>query len=118
VVYRARNGRDARSGGFMQFEMKTRRAGAEAGPLVLEAVYWGSETNRVFDILVDGVVVATERLTGAKPGEWMSVDYPVPEALTRGKDKITVRFQPKAGKTAGPVFGVSLFTAAAPDAAR
>lgn len=111
VVYRARNGRDARNGGFMEFEMKTKRPGGGSEPLVLEAVYWGSEVNRVFDILVDGVVLATQRLTGTKPGEWMSIDYPVPEALTRGKDKITVRFQPEEGKTAGPVFGVSLFTA-------
>lgn len=117
VVYRARNGRDARNGGFMEFDMKTTRPGATAGALVLEATYWGSEVNRVFDILVDGQVLTTQRLTGTRPGEWFTIDYPVPEALTRGKDKITVRFQPKEGKTAGPVFGVALFTAAEPAAA-
>jgi DUF1680 family protein len=109
--YRGRLGRDARTGGFMQFEMKTTRDGKPSGPLLLQATYWGSDTNRVFDIVVDGVSIATERLVGRKPGAWLDVDYPIPPALTAGKEHITVRFQPGEGKTAGPVFGVRLFTA-------
>lgn len=115
VVYRARNGRDARKGGFMQFDMKAVRAdGRPAGPLVLEVTYWGSETNRSFNIVVDGTVIAHQELMGHQPGAWMDIDYPVPAALTAGKAKITVRFEPQDGKTAGPVFGVRLFTAKAP----
>ncbi|HET8611270.1 MAG TPA: beta-L-arabinofuranosidase domain-containing protein [Sphingomonas sp.] len=105
VVYRGRNGRDARSGGFFQFRMK-----AKPGPLVLEATYWGDERNRLFDILVDGKKIATQTLDSLKPGEFVDVDYPVPEALTRGKSSVTVRFQPHEGHSAGPVFGVRLFT--------
>ena len=113
VVYRGRNGRDARSGGYMSFDMKVTRDGKTLGPLILEATYWGSEVNRIFDILVDGTVIAHQTLTGTKPGEWMDIDYPIPPELTNGKDKVTVRFDAKYGKTAGPVFGVRLFTAAA-----
>jgi hypothetical protein len=105
VVYRGRNGRDARTGGFFQFTMKTR-----PGPLVLEATYWGEERNRAFDILVDGQPIATQVLEAEQPGAFVEKDYPVPEALTRGKSAITVRFQPHPGHTAGPVFGVRLFT--------
>jgi DUF1680 family protein len=113
VVYRARNGRDARNGGFMQFDMKAVRAdGQPVGPLVLEVTYWGSETNRSFDIRVDGTVIAHQDLMGHQPGAWMDIDYPIPPALTAGKTKIAVRFEPRDGKTAGPVFGVRLFTAA------
>ena len=115
VVYRARNGRDARKGGFMQFDMKAVRAdGQPVGPLVLEVPYWGSETNRSFDIVVDGTVIAHQDLMGHQPGAWMDIDYPIPAALTASKAKITVRFEPKDGKTAGPVFGVRLFTAKTP----
>ena len=106
VVYRGRNGRDARSGGFFQFGMKVK-----PGPLVLEATYWGDERKRAFDILVDGTVVATQVLEAQKPGEFIDIDYPVPDALTRGKAHVMVRFQPHQGHTAGPVFGVRLFTA-------
>ena len=112
VVYRGRNGRDARTLGFFSFEMKTQRDGKDVGPLVLQATYWGSENNRVFDILVDGVAIAHERLSGRQPGAWIDVDYPIPVELTKGKAKVTIKFDPKEGKTAGPVFGVKLFTAA------
>jgi len=105
VVYRGRNGRDARSGGFFQFRMKVK-----PGPLVLEATYWGDERKRAFDILVDGQKVATQELEALQPGRFIDIDYPVPERLTRGKESVTVRFEPHAGHTAGPVFGVRLFT--------
>ncbi|MDJ0275652.1 glycoside hydrolase family 127 protein [Sphingomonas sp. 2R-10] len=107
LEYRGRNGRDVRSGGFMEFAMKTR-----AGPLVLQATYWGDERNRTFDILVDNVKVATQKLDADRPGKFFDVEYPLPLALTNGKDRIKVRIVPADGKTAGPVFGVRLFTAA------
>jgi hypothetical protein len=105
VVYRGRNGRDARTGGYFSFSMK-----AKPGPLVLEATYWGDERSRVFDILVDGNKIATQSLDSLKPGEFVDVDYTVPEELTRGKTSLIVRFQPHDGHSAGPVFGVRLFT--------
>ncbi|KQT33625.1 hypothetical protein ASG29_06310 [Sphingomonas sp. Leaf412] len=106
VSYRGRNGRDARSGGFFEFTLKTR-----AGPLILQATYWGDERGRDFDILVDDVRVATQRLANDRPGKFMDVEYPLAQALTKGKDRIRVRFVPHDRSTAGPVFGVRLFTA-------
>jgi hypothetical protein len=103
VVYRGRNGRDARSGGYFEFTMKTR-----PGPLVLQATYWGEERNRRFDILVDGVVVAKEKLDGSRPGEFFDQSYPIPPELTKNKSTIKVRFQPEQGVSAGPSFGVRL----------
>jgi DUF1680 family protein len=106
VTYRGRNGRDVRSGGFMEFAMK-----AKPGPLVLQATYWGGERGRDFDILVDNVKVATQHLDNDRPGKFFEVDYPLPEALTRGKASVKVRFVPHDRNTAGPVFGVRLYTA-------
>jgi DUF1680 family protein len=108
VVYRGRNGRDARSGGYFQFRLKTR-----PGPLVLQATYWGEERNRSFKILVDGVAIAADQLTGDRPGAFFERDYAIPLALTQGKATIVVRFAPDPDHTAGPVFGVRLFTAEA-----
>jgi DUF1680 family protein len=108
VVYRGRNGRDARSGGYFQFRLKTR-----PGPLVLQATYWGEERNRSFKILVDGVAIAADQLTGDHPGAFFERDYPIPLGLTQGKSSIVVRFSPDPDHTAGPVFGVRLFTAEA-----
>ena len=106
VTYRGRNGRDVRSGGFMQFDMK-----AKPGRLMLQATYWGGERGRDFDILVDNVRVATQHLDNDRPGRFFEIDYPLPEALTKGKAKFQVRFEPHNGKTAGPGFGVRLYTA-------
>jgi hypothetical protein len=106
VTYRGRNGRDARSGGYFEFSMKTK-----PGPLVLQATYWGDERPRDFDILVDNVKVTTQHLDKIRPGQFIDVDYPLPDALTNGKSSIKIRFVPHQGNTAGPVFGVRLFTA-------
>ncbi|MES2056029.1 MAG: glycoside hydrolase family 127 protein [Pseudomonadota bacterium] len=106
VSYRGRNGRDARSGGFFEFTLKTK-----PGPLVLQATYWGDERKRDFDILIDNVKVATQHLENDRPGKFMDVEYPLAEALTEKKDKVRVRFVPHDRSTAGPVFGVRLYTA-------
>ena len=105
VSYRGRNGRDARAGGFFEFNLKTR-----PGPLILQATYWGDERARAFDILVDGVKIATEHLDSDRPGKFFDVEYPLPEELTRGKPSVRVKFAPQGHNTAGPVFGVRLFT--------
>lgn len=105
VVYRGRNGRDARTRGFFAFKMKVK-----PGPLMLQATYWGDERKRLFHILVDGTRIASQALNADKPGEFFDVEYAIPEALTRGKKEVTVRFEPEPGNTAGPVFGVLIFT--------
>ena len=106
VSYRGRNGRDARTGGFFAFTMKTR-----PGPLILSATYWGGERHSEFDILVDGVKVATQQLGEDHPGKFFDVEYPLPIALTQGKARITVKVVPHEKVSAGPVFGMVLFTA-------
>jgi hypothetical protein len=104
--YRGRNGRDARSGGYFEFAMKTR-----PGPLVLQATYWGDERARDFDILVDNVKVATQHLEADQPGKFFDVEYPLPVALTKGKTSVKIRFVPHDRSSAGPVFGVRMVVA-------
>lgn len=104
VTYRGRHGRDARAGGYFSFTARVR-----PGPLTLRASYWGEERNKRFDILVDGQRIATQMLEGERPGAFFDVDYPIPPALTRGKDAVTIRFQPSDARTrCGPVFGVRI----------
>jgi hypothetical protein len=100
VSYRFRPGRDARTGGFLEFD-----AAVRDGPLVLRATYWGGERDRLFHVEVDGERIATQRLHGEHAGEFIERDYAIPEALTRGKSRVRVRFRPETGHTAGPVFG-------------
>jgi DUF1680 family protein len=100
VVYRRRPGRDARTGGYFEFDAAVRDE-----PLVLQATYWGGERDRQFHIEIDSVRVATQRLDGEHPGEFIERAYPLPPAHASGKGIVRVRFQPEPGHTAGPVFG-------------
>jgi uncharacterized protein len=98
-----RKWRHARDGGWVSFDLKV----LPDQPVSLVCSYWGSESGpRTFDILVDGTRIGTQSLGNDKPGEFFNVTYVVPENLTRGKSKITVRFQPHAGNTAGGFYGV------------
>jgi DUF1680 family protein len=106
VVYRGRTGRDARAGGYFQFVFAAR-----PGPLILRASYWGEERNRSFLVMVDGIEIARERLSGDHPGEFFDRDYEIPLALTQDRAEITVRFEPEPDVSAGPVFGVRLLSA-------
>ncbi|RYX86236.1 hypothetical protein EON83_03160 [bacterium] len=94
--------RDARDGGFFEFDLKTQPDTAQQ----LVVTYWGSDGgNRDFDILVNGQKIATQSLNSDKPNEFFDVIYPIPAELTQGKSKITVRFQAHAGASAGGIFG-------------
>jgi hypothetical protein len=97
-----RRWRDARGGGWFSYDLKV----SPDRPVDLMVTYWGSDRgNRVFDILIDGRKLATQRLNAPKPGEFTDVTYPVPPDLTKGKQKVTVKFQGHPGSMAGGVFG-------------
>ena len=97
--------RDARDGGFFEFDMKTQPDATQE----LLVTYWGSEADeRRFDILVGGQIIGSQTLKNNKPNEFFDVIYPIPAELTRGQSKVTVRFQAKPGATAGGVFGARM----------
>jgi hypothetical protein len=101
-----RRWRDARSGWF-SYELRVK----SDQPVVLLCSYWGGDRGRrVFDVLIDGEKVATQELRGEKPGEFFDVEYPLPETLTRGKDRIKVRFQAHADALAGGVFDLRVLS--------
>jgi hypothetical protein len=78
-------------------------------PISLLVTYWGSDAgNRSFDVLVNGEIVATQKLERNHPEEFFDETYAVPASLTQGKDRMTVRFQAKPGRTAGGVFGLRI----------
>ncbi len=88
--------REARNGWF-SYDLKV----LADKPAVLVCTFVGSFGRpRTFDILVDGEKVATQTLEAA-PGGLLDIAYPLPEHLTRGKERVTVKFQsPPNGATA------------------
>jgi uncharacterized protein len=98
--------RHAIYGGWFSYKMNS----SQIHPLGLFCTYWGTDIPgaREFDILVDGVTIATERLKCDRPNEFVDRFYPIPENLAVGKGHLTIRFQAHPGKTAGGVFDCRL----------
>ncbi len=95
--------RSARNG-WLSYELKTEGD----KPLTLVCTFRGSEGRlRAFDILVDGVQVATQTLD-IHPGELFDYEYPLPPALTLGKLRLTVKFQARPNAQLASIFDVRL----------
>jgi len=105
-ISQQRRWRDASTGGFFQFTLKA----APGTSQILQLEYWGGDKDRTFDILVDGQPLATQTLDGRNGKKFFSVEYPLPAALTAGKDRLVIRIQPQPGKIAG-IFGATLLKA-------
>jgi hypothetical protein len=100
-VFSGRTWRHATDGGWFSYDVKV----LPDKPMGLLVNYWGGDGgNRVFDILVDGTKLATQTLQNNHPGEFYNEAYPIPELLTDGKNKVTVKFQAHPGAWAGGVF--------------
>jgi uncharacterized protein len=100
--FAGRKWRHATEGGWFSFELKV----DPQKPMNLVCTYWGSDTGgREFDILVDGVKIATEVLDRPQPEKFFDMTYPMPEAVTKGKQTVTIRFQAHPGKMAGGLYG-------------
>ncbi len=92
--------RDARDGGFMEFDMEV----ASEQSCRLELTYWGDDAgNREFDILIDGKIIATQKLERNARGKFFNVSHDIEN--TGKKSKVRVRLQPHTGKWAGGLFG-------------
>ena len=104
-VFRNRVWRHAWSGGWFSYQLAVK-------PGVRQTVhvsYWGGEEGtRRFDLLVDGQKIGSQVLLRNDPGKFFDVEYPIPDELTRGKDKVTVRFQGEPNATAGGIFGLRI----------
>ena len=94
--------RSTENGGFLSFEMKTDPGMHNT----LINTYWGMDNRgRIFDVLVDNAKIATEDLNKYKESRFYNISYEIPIELTRGKSKVVIKLLPKAGNSAGPVYG-------------
>ena len=100
-----RKWRDAGDGGWFSFTLDTK----SNNNLQLACTYWGSDNgNRDFDILVDDVKIASQKLESEKPNQFFDVYYTIPDSVLQHKQFMTVKFQALPGKMAGGLFGCKL----------
>jgi uncharacterized protein len=89
-------------GGYLSFNMKV----DPNKPNVFMCSYWGMDNRgRIFDILVDGVKIATEDINKYKASKFYDISYPIPVELTKGKDKVVIKLQARGDNVVGPVYG-------------
>jgi hypothetical protein len=100
--FKERASRDSR-GGWFSFDLKT----VANSPAALVVDYWGGFPGaKTFDILVNNKIIATENISNKKEGQFISVQYDIPEECLKGRSKVTIKFRAQPGNMAGPVFGV------------
>ncbi|HEY8483019.1 MAG TPA: glycoside hydrolase family 127 protein [Longimicrobiales bacterium] len=86
-------------------------------PMALLVTYYSDDRRSspaTFEILVDGQRVATQTIQRTEPPRFFDVEYPLPEHLVRGKQKVTVRFQAVEGSQIAAVFGLRMVRADMP----
>jgi uncharacterized protein len=91
-------------GGWFSYDLKVR----PDRPMTLVFTYKGAEGRaRTFDVLVEGEKIAT-RTVEYHPTELLDAEYAIPERLTRGKERVTVRIQTAPEATSASVSEVRL----------
>jgi DUF1680 family protein len=102
------NGRHWRHGRDFRYTLNSRGE----KDVLLAVTYSGTDSGREFDIFANGQLIATQKLTGEAPGEFVEKRYPIPAnipaAATDGR--VTIRFVAKQ-VLAGGVFDVRLLRA-------
>jgi len=104
--YGGRGMRDAwwGPGNFVEASIAVRPAGN-----ALRVLYWGEDVNKDFAILVNGKELVREKRKAESVKRFVAVEYPLPPELTRGKDKIRVRFETRG--TDAPFYELRTVTA-------
>jgi uncharacterized protein len=109
-IYNQRNWRDAREGGFFSYDMKV----LPKGQMILACTWWGGDTGREFDILVNDKQIAAVKIGEEHPDQFYTENFKIPADLTKGKDKVTVRFNAPEDGYAGGVFGLVMLKEKSP----
>lgn len=103
--------REASQGGYFSYRMAVK----PDVPNLLQVTYYGSDGpkwmdgkryERDFEILIDSTVIARQQLKPDRPDELYVVNYEIPIELTRGKDRVEVKFASFPDTAAGSVYGI------------
>ncbi|MGB9747608.1 MAG: beta-L-arabinofuranosidase domain-containing protein [Bacteroidales bacterium] len=94
--------RHAVNGGWFSYAMRI----IPDKPQQLVVTYFSmDEGNRSFQILAENKLIALEKLQGDSVARFLDKKYPLPQDLTKDRNKITIQFKALPGNTAGGIFG-------------
>lgn len=83
-------GRRWRHGSWFQYTLDTHGESA----VDLEVTYWGGDRGRKFDIMANGMRIASEELKGSKPNKFLVKRYSIPESVLQAipDGRVTIKF--------------------------
>ncbi len=78
-------------------------------PMALVVTYHAEARRpKVFDVQVDGRRIAEQVVDDSGEPDFFDVEYEISADVTRGKERVTVRFQATTEEGLSPVFGVRM----------
>lgn len=99
--------RAAEPDGWFSYELKAPPARTKAA---LRLLHWGRDPNPEFDLLVDGVPVATVKRE-AEGDRYLATEHPIDPAGLAGKPNLVVRLQSRSGHSVPPVYDLRVVKA-------
>ncbi len=109
-----RGWRDCRDEGYFSYQMRVE----PVEQMYLLVTYFGGDQaivvdgktyEREFNILIDGTVIAKQKLESHPPEDaTFDICYEIPRSLTEGKQNVEVKFASWEGTIAGGVYGVKI----------
>jgi len=103
--------RSTRYGGSWSYELRV----PEGARAAVRVSYWGGETRRhAFEVTAEGETIAAQSLFDDRPGEIYEVEYPLPDRITRGRDRVRIGFRTGPAQSSGAVFLVRTVRPASP----
>ena len=103
-VYKGRHWRHAHANGYFQYRL----ANPELRAKTLQISYSKDDTNRQFNILINGETLAQVSLpVGAPDSDFYHVDYPLTAAM-KAAESLVIRFEAAPDSMAGGIYGIRL----------
>jgi len=88
-----------------------------AHPMALILTYFSDDRRAApaaFDVLVDGARLTTQEVARGGPRRFYDVEIAVPQEMTRGKERVTLRFASHDDSQIATVFGIRIVRADGP----
>jgi DUF1680 family protein len=97
--------RDASDGGWFSYDMKI----VDNEPLQLILTYYSQDGgNRFFEIFADNIKIGEQKLRAETFSDFIDKTYLIPENITKGKNKITIKIKSVPGNIAGGIWGCKI----------
>ena len=98
--YGGRKWRDARDGGWFQYELKV----DPKCQIELMLTFWGNDNGGKFNLLANGVKIASPT-PGYLANKFFDQTFPIPQSLIGEKNGLTIRIQALPGESLSGIFG-------------